>query len=285
MNYKNKTLYFFENKILSVLSKRILQKNKKFKNLHQGESCYLVGNGASIKYYNLEEFDDKIAIGCNGLFFHSSFKKLNVQYYYTGHPFLYYPYWRNNYTNNVEKNVIGSLYKDKMLQNKKVFYFTSLSNYFGLKNNNIFYLHHFGKKFNGFINCNLDNNFTSMNNALSGMLGLALYMGFEDITFVGCDYLFYPQANGHFFDFGRSSDGAEEKPINEEFVLAALKHSDLRVVIPNDNYKGHILPHISYQQLTGKVPEYKENDEVVSSDDLMSLNLINTTYKIFPQKQ
>ena len=189
-----------------------------------------------------------------------------------------------NITKNIEKNVIGALYKDKIRLSENVSYFTSLSNYFGLKSNNIFYLHHFGKPFNGYADCNLDHHFTSMSNALSGMLGLAIYMGFVDITLIGCDYSFYPQSNGHFFDYGKFPDQFAQQPINEEFIRAAQKHADLRVVIPNENYEGHILPHITYQELTSDIPEYKENFEIVSKADLLSLNSTKTTYIVFPQK-
>ena len=170
-----------ENKILFLLSKRVIQKNIKFKNLHKGESCYLFGNGASIKYYNLEKFGDKISIGCNGLFFHSHFNKINVQYYLTPHPFFYYPYWRHTLTRNVEKNILGASYKDKIRLYKNVSYFASLSNYFGLKSDNLHYYHHFGKTFTGFSDCRLDRYFTSVDSGIHGMLGLAIYMGFKEI--------------------------------------------------------------------------------------------------------
>ena len=44
------------NEILYKISKNILNGNSKFENLHKGESCYIIGNGSSIKYYDLEQF-------------------------------------------------------------------------------------------------------------------------------------------------------------------------------------------------------------------------------------
>src|ERR1035437_4354265 len=112
----------FKNTILSILAKKVLERNKKFEGLHRGESCYIFGNGASIKYFDLKKLDDKIAIGCGALFLHRDFSKLNVKYYYEGHPFFYYPYWRNPYSKKLERNILGAFYKEKTLLNKGISY-------------------------------------------------------------------------------------------------------------------------------------------------------------------
>ena len=74
----------FKNKMLFLLSERVVRKNIKFKDIHRGESCYLFGNGASIKYFDLKKFDDKPSIGCGGLFLHKDFNELKVKYFYEG---------------------------------------------------------------------------------------------------------------------------------------------------------------------------------------------------------
>ena len=275
----------YKYKILLFVSKKIILKNQQFKNSHKGESCYLIGNGSSIKYYDLKQFDNKVVIGCNGLFLHSDFSKINVRYYYTGHPFMYYPFWRNSYTKKIEKNTLGSIYKRKVRQNSNMILFTSLSNYFGLNGKNKFYFHHFGNKFHTFDNSKLDANFSSVADAISGMLGVAIFMGFEKITLIGCDYAFFPQSIGHFFDYGRFPDTYDKKPNNEKIYRAAQKYAEIRVVTPYEDYKGHILPHISYEELTGKVIDYKENYEIVSEDDLTLLNLVNFPYLIYPKDE
>lgn len=49
-----------KNKILHFISRSVIERNKKFKDAHAGESCYIFGNGASLKYYDLEKFSDKL---------------------------------------------------------------------------------------------------------------------------------------------------------------------------------------------------------------------------------
>ena len=60
-----------KNNVLFTLSKGILGKNKKFKNIHEGESCYIFGNGISLKDMDLKKFSDKTSIGCGYLFLHN----------------------------------------------------------------------------------------------------------------------------------------------------------------------------------------------------------------------
>jgi hypothetical protein len=261
----------------------VLARNKKFEALYKGESCYIFGNGASLKYYDFINFNDKIAIGCAGLFFHRDFKKINVKYYYEGHPFILYPYWINPYSNKINKNVLGMLYKRKMSDCSYVNYFISLSNYFGIRGDNIFYLYHFNKAFTSYTESKLDAEFTPMASSLSGMLGLALFMGFSDITLVGCDWFYFPQGEGHFYDFGRFDDLFIEDPINKEFLLDAAQYADIRIVTPHEGYRGHLLPDITYKELTGDEPTYKENYEIVSESDLKALSRCGMIYyKIFP---
>ena len=284
------------NKILYGLSKKILGRNKKFKNLHRGEKCYLIGNGASLKYFDLKKFEDKISIGCNSLFLHSDFNKIDVQYYFVGDPFFFYRYWKNMYTRKIELNKLGLMYQEKMAINDNVLYFTNLSNYLTLKGEENFFFHHFGQPFDNYNNCNLDRQFTTMASGLSGMLGIAIYMGFKDITLLGCDYTFYPQAVGHFFDFGKNPDihfsqfqstflhTYNAEPNSEQFLQSAQNHATLKIVVPNNEYKGHILPYITYQELTGSAPSYKENNQIVSKADLLSLSVLKLPYVIFPNK-
>jgi len=50
--------------MLAPFAKPLLSKIHRFKDIHRGESCYLIGGGISIKSFDLAAFSDKIAIGC-----------------------------------------------------------------------------------------------------------------------------------------------------------------------------------------------------------------------------
>ena len=270
-----------KDRILFRLAQRLLSRNTEFIGRHAGESCYLFGNGASIKHYDLGKFNDRIGIGCNNLFFHKDFPSLDIRYYYTGHPFLYYPFWSNPYSNKFEKNVLGSLYRKKIILSQHVTYFMSLGDYISIRRPNIYYCHHFGQPFTGYSDTKIDGVFTAMESGLAGMLGMAIFMGFTDVTLVGCDYLCFPQGQGHFFETGVRPKTSWEKPVSKEFLSDARKHLDLRVLTLDDSHRGHILPHISYEAFSGNEPLYRENDELVSEKDLRGLSLSGMRYRVY----
>jgi len=267
--------------VLYKLSKPILKRNEKFMNKHKNESCYILGNGASIKYFDLKKFSDKISIGIGPFDYHVDFDSLNIKYFFEGQPFFFYPYWSNPYQNKFENNLIGKFYKENFLSNPDITYFVSLSNYFGIKKDNIYFVHHFNQPFDGFDNCRLDKNFTSMSSGLAGMLGMAICLGFTDITLVGCDYSLFPQAVGHFYEYGPYENAYWSDPVNKDFLLAAMQHAEVRIVAPDDSFQGHILPSITYESLTGDKPRYRENFEICKTSGLVRLNESRMNYKIF----
>ena len=271
------------NDILYKISKNILSRNSKFENLHKGESCYIIGNGSSIKYYDLDQFSDRVSIGCNQLFLHRDYSKLDLRYYYTGHPFFYYPYWTNQYLKKFEKNKIGTICRENILENNQIEYFISLSNFFGLRGNNINYVHYFDKKFD-INNFKLNDKFTYMDGSLSAMLGIALYMGFKDIILVGCDYTWKPRHNGHFFEYGKRPEKLVTEIHSENSLLAANEYANLATITITNEYIGQVIPSLTYKDLTGDDLCYKENHEIISSSNLIKLNKTNMQYRIFDEE-
>lgn len=262
---------------------KILEKNKQFKNIHKGESCYIFGNGSSLKYYDLNLFNDRVSIGCGSLFCHNDIKKIDLKYHYAATPFFHYNFWKNPYSGKYEKNKVGSFYKDRMKSNSNsdVQYFTCLSNYFAIQGENINYVYHFGQADSSSIGCQMDSVFTPMKGALSAMIGVALYMGFENITLVGCDYTSSPQKIGHFYEFGEGYNLETDNIINEANFNSLSEIVNINSITIDNKYKGKVIPSVSYFDFTNSVPIYKENNEIVSAEDLLELDSLNVKYIIF----
>ena len=66
--------------LLKSASRPILRRIERYKNIHRGESCYLFGDGISIKYFDLNKFTNKISIPCGFLLFHNDFDVLHTPY-------------------------------------------------------------------------------------------------------------------------------------------------------------------------------------------------------------
>jgi hypothetical protein len=270
-----------QNRILLELANKLICKNVKFNNIHKGECCYIIGNGASLKYFDLSKLNDKVSIGCGALFAHNDFDMLDVKYYYVSHPSFFYKYWKNPYQKKYVTNLAGVFYRKKIKEYPKVEYFTSLSNYFGLKGGNVHYVHHFGLVNDQKLGYEIDKIFTMMSGALVGMIGLALYLGFEDITLIACDYTSYPQIIGHFYEYGRYSDEYKGSIFYSDILSSLQKKIKIRSLVIDDSYEGQIIPSVTYSNIMNEKPCYNENDMLVSKEDLAELDTLGLKYRIY----
>ena len=112
------------------------------------------------------------------------------------------------------------------------------------------------------------------------MIGMALYMGFKNITLVGCDYTSSPQKIGHFYEFGEGVN-METLTHNDANLNSLSKVVNINSITIDNNYKGKAIPSVPYFDFTNSIPIFKENSEIVSAEDLLELNSLNVKYKIF----
>ena len=57
--------------------KSLIKKNGKFRNIHRGQTCIIMGNGASIKNINLSDLNKYPSISINLMVLHKDFSSLN----------------------------------------------------------------------------------------------------------------------------------------------------------------------------------------------------------------
>jgi hypothetical protein len=252
--------------LLLCLAHPLLRRNFQFEGRHEGESCYVFGNGASLKGMDLSQFSDRISIGCNSLFLHKDFNKLDCQYYFLPAAFLFHRY--RKYYGRWRRNYMGDLYREKILENPGVSFFTSLSNWVGLRTSNLYYTHHFGRRTWDFGQARLDGHFSFMQGAMYAMIGLAFWMGFKSITLVGCDYAFSPRYGSHFFEkgLGEKIENVEEN-YGGEFFSECAKVMNLSIMVPN-GVQSKLMHWIEYSDHASKPFSYRENTEIVSWQDL-----------------
>lgn len=257
-----------KDKITFYLAQNELSINKKFKNLHKGQSCYIFGNGVSLKSMEMEKYSDKISIGCNSLFVHKDFNKLDCRYYHLPASLLFYPY--RTYVGKFQRNYIGALYRKKVKEYTNTHFFTSLSNSLNMRGDNISYLHHFGHKEWNYDLCEMDGVFSFMAGSIYAMLGSAVYMGFEHAVLVGCDYTFTPRYELHFFDKGMGNVRFVEDLYCGLFFEETQKRIDLTTLTLGGVESA--LKYKSYNEYFGCELNYKENTEII---ERASLELIH----------
>jgi hypothetical protein len=94
-------------------------------------------------------------------------------------------------------------------------------------------------------------------------------MGFSKVYLVGFDYTHTPSRSSHWFEKGKGCD-QEIENYNEDFFFIARQF--IEIVTVTLEGKSNILPSITYNELTGKNPEYRENDQLVEKNTLKILS-------------
>ncbi len=87
------------------IDKKILEKNKKFFNIHKGKRCFIVGNAPSIKTQDLSLLKDEIVFTVNYIYKSEQYEDLNSNYHFFTDPFCFNLDKSNPETFlNIEKN-------------------------------------------------------------------------------------------------------------------------------------------------------------------------------------
>ena len=266
-----------------MITKTILKKNIILKDIFYGQECYLFGNGASIRKFDLKNFSNKKSIVCGWLFLHKDYKFLDVISDIEMHPGIFFPFWKNPYKKKIEFNYINHIFKKKKRVLKSNYFITSLTNLLGLiKYKNINYVYHYGlKKFNKEYTDPLKQ-FSLMENSLYAMVGMASFMGFKKINLVGMDYLLDNPVIGHFYEnFETLSSSKKHVTDDNKYFFDFFSKKIEFTFISSTNLNTSFLNTISYENFFKKKQLDYKNNQIISLDDLKLLNKTNVRYKIF----
>ena len=74
---------------LFFVLKPFLSHISKFRENHIGESCYIIGNGISLKWFDLKFITDKPTFSLNYFIAHKIHKDLNINYDMILEPFFF----------------------------------------------------------------------------------------------------------------------------------------------------------------------------------------------------
>ncbi len=252
-----------------------LNKTAKFKNIHVGQECYLIGDGASLKWFDLKNFSNKISIPVGFSIFHKDYATLNSKYALLAEPYWFFPTIRYK-KKSVQFNHIQLLYRKYLNIFPNTFYFFSLTNFPVIYGKNINFL------FQNLPNTELVKEFNKaglnpFHGSFRTSILLSIYLGFETAYLVGFDYTHTPSRNLHWYEYG---EGIIEDQFNyeAEFIKIASKYINLiTVTIEGESKK---MNSITYKELTGSNLNYKENNMILSPHCLETLSTWKG-YKIY----
>jgi hypothetical protein len=253
--------------ILQSVASPILSKVRRYKNAHKGESCYIIGGGISLKWFDLGSFSDKLSIPCQYVPMHRDFGRLSAPYAFITEPFFFYPYMLSWH------NTIQPLYRELMKKHHDINFFVHLSNYPVVWNKNVTFL------LGGIEPCNANpmNRFSTGDGSLNQVIKMAIYMGFDSLYLVGFDYTHSPSRNLHWIEKGKG-EYIDIADYNQPFFEKAKNLIDI-TTITLDGVANNIKS-VTYEQHTGRKPKFKENTEILDDRSLRSFATW-PGYKIF----
>jgi len=266
-------------KIIRSTLKAEINRIKHFKGKHADQACYIFGNGVSLKYFELKQFNDRPCFVMNMLPFHKEYIMLGTPKYcilpepYWFYKVNFYPYFRVPMPlKDISINYIQCEYRNIIRKNKDT-YFVNLSNYPVLRGQNIYFTFTDLPEF--FItNRSIDG---YMHGSLKTSIALALYMGFKKITFVGCDYTHNQPKAHHWYERGKGID-INMKDYNKDYFNKISRYAFIETLTAEG--LGSTLPSVTYKEFTGKDLFYRENYELTSIDILKVLATFSG-YNIF----
>jgi len=268
--------------VLKRVAYPMLKRINKFKNAHKNESCYLIGDGISVKYFDLNKFTDMISIPCGYLPFHNDYDCLHVPYATLIETYYFYPTTRVFSSRESDAgrilifNYLQKEYRKIIKKYQTTEFFVNLSNYPVLFNENITYTFrdipdsslgndHISKKFNCYAG------------SLRVQILLAIYMGFDHVYLVGHDYTHSPARSLHWYEKGKGLLTPMPE-FSKDFLNYAKNFIDITTITVDSGSDN--LDFKTYQEHTGASPLFRENTELL---DLHYLKALSTwpVYEIF----
>ena len=243
-----------------------------FRNRHKGETCYIFGDGPSLNDFDYHQLREYPAICCGMQAFHKDFDRINVKYYSLIEPYLFYPDWmiipqKLQYLK--EHRIITNEFRKIIPTRKDITFFINLSNLFAIRKKNVAYVHRSLLKkntdFSKFFNEGIDPFAGSFN----GTLSLALLLGFKKVYLLGFDAFTIQQSPYRWYE-KNLNEGI--KPLeNIKYRFLELYKEDMEIL--NISNKGTMcnLENEDYFHHTGVKPQFRENHELISKNNLSLL--------------
>ncbi len=204
----------------------LLNKNARFKNLHQGKRCFIVGNGPSLKKMDLSKITNEITFTVNNIMYNKDvYDLVNSDYH-----IMIDPSYFNLNTDSIEGFEKIELLKTINYSNRAPVCFTSIEGVEFYKTHgldkvlDLAYLYQHGNLTPAFIRENdLTRNILASQNVVQAAILVACYMGFKEIYLIGVDM------TSIFLTFESNENG--EKDILKDFHVYNYSSAERKKIL------------------------------------------------------
>ena len=259
---------FFKHLITRAMHRQVSKLDELYQR-HAGQECYIFGDGISLKWMDLHQFADRPSILGNMLIYHKEVNALKRPYCTITEPNWFWPIFPYGRGGKLQflRHIVHKEYRKSIMQNPETLFFINISNYPVARFSNALFVSRWYKP--PFENKNpFRDREDSQHGTFKFQVSLAIYLGFKKVYLVGHDYTHYPSRSLHFYEKGEGLlDG--NRDFSREFINYAKHHIDLVTVTLDGG--SETLNSITYKDLTGKEPSFRENIDIVDRIKLESL--------------
>jgi hypothetical protein len=163
---------FYKNKVL-------IKKNVNFKDIHEGERCFILGTGPSLNNIDPDDLKNEITFGVNFLYRSELMRDITPTYY----TFLDDGFYEEH--KESMKSIIEGLPKTKFFVRTKA---TSAIKALNINDQNIYYQYCNLYQYGDYIKLDMTKNMTAPFNVVLSCIQTAIYMGFNEIYLIGSDF-------------------------------------------------------------------------------------------------
>ncbi len=261
---------------LNKKTRNKLKRNKNLENIHKGERCFIIGNGPSLKHYDLQKLNSEIVFTVNFMMRSEFFEALKPNYHVLADPNIFKLDSKNE--DDLKKVHLFEKAKD-INPDIKFFIPYKWQSFAQLFNDLDFYYFYNNQIFTPRIKHSyvLHRNTPIFQNVIIYAINIALYMGFEKIYLLGVDmtgfleFFEYNKVNnqwGHIYNISEDEVNKHKKhriknKYDNEFYLKAygktFEHFKLIRNIASDknvkliNASGYgaldVIPRVDFEQL------------------------------------
>lgn len=235
------------------------------------DTCYVFGDGSSLKFFELKAFNNFPSISCGNLYLRKDFNDLDTRLISCIEPYYFWPSFLQKHQYLKEFKYLASAHREYIKEQQGINFVINLSNFPFIRSKNISYMHR----------CILHKDkiirkILKVTDPLSGsfytQILLAYLIGFKKIYLVGFDsWVLDVSSSNRWYEYGLG----EKLPITnygEDFLKIILSVMEIKIISVNENNHPFINS-IKYESHTGNKPIYRENHELTS---VPNLNLLRT---------
>lgn len=227
--------------------KKLIRRNAALKNVHRGETCYIVGNGPSVKNLDASLLKDKIIFTVNSMVTNELFDELQPKYHCV-----------------IDRNVYLKI-KNVLIEKVKStpdtgFFFHRIAKDDIVELDNAYITYNTIIPVNENIRKDITKNANIFINVVPYSIMVALYMGFSKIVLLGCDFSFFAsRKDTHFYELGTGIT-REESLFDDlygsaiawsqyNYIYGFCKKNGIEIVNATPNSLLDVFPQVSLEKI------------------------------------